>query len=153
MRVNLRSQGLGGGQFNQSASTQSSAPFVLEGETVPTADQLSQSRLQVWQGVHRLGNLDHVSPHSLQSFSGTQFSLCPADRCSDVMENHHTNQLSVDFTQYPLTQTTGDAIQFGFAFPQPEKQFNGIITNDKFCLTRRDKLQLSWWRRPLRLRG
>ena len=30
--------------------------------------------------------------------------------------------------------------------------FNGMITNDKFCLTRWGTLQLSWWRRPLRLR-
>ena len=30
---------------------------------------------------------------------------------------------------------------------------DGIITNDKFCMTRYGKLQLSWWRRPLRLRS
>jgi len=30
--------------------------------------------------------------------------------------------------------------------------FNGIITNDKFCLSRMAELQLNWWRRPLRLR-
>jgi site-specific DNA recombinase len=30
--------------------------------------------------------------------------------------------------------------------------FNGLITNDKFCLTRRGQLKLTWWRRPLRLR-
>lgn len=29
---------------------------------------------------------------------------------------------------------------------------NGMITNDKFCCTRWSPLQLSWWRRPLRLR-
>jgi hypothetical protein len=33
-----------------------------------------------------------------------------------------------------------------------KQEFNGLITNDKFCLTRYGKLQLSWWRRPLRLR-
>ena len=33
-----------------------------------------------------------------------------------------------------------------------EQRFNGLITNDKFCLTRRGRLALSWWRRPLRLR-
>jgi hypothetical protein len=31
--------------------------------------------------------------------------------------------------------------------------FNGIITNDKFCCTRWGKLLLSWWRRPQRLRS
>jgi hypothetical protein len=30
--------------------------------------------------------------------------------------------------------------------------FNGIITNDKFCLSRQGELQLTWWRRPLGLR-
>ena len=30
--------------------------------------------------------------------------------------------------------------------------FNGIITNDKFCLSRTGQLKLNWWRRPLRLR-
>jgi predicted ATPase len=30
---------------------------------------------------------------------------------------------------------------------------NGMITNDKFCCTRWGQLQLSWWRRPLRLRS
>jgi hypothetical protein len=33
-----------------------------------------------------------------------------------------------------------------------EEDLNGIITNDKFCMSRMAELQLSWWRRPLRLR-
>jgi hypothetical protein len=37
-------------------------------------------------------------------------------------------------------------------FPNPEENFNGLITNDKFCLIRTGRLVLSWWRRPLRLR-
>jgi hypothetical protein len=36
---------------------------------------------------------------------------------------------------------------------KPEGMLNGMITNDKFCLTRRGALELSWWRRPLRLRN
>jgi len=32
------------------------------------------------------------------------------------------------------------------------KRFNGMISNDKFCCTRWGVLQLSWWRRPNRLR-
>jgi hypothetical protein len=30
--------------------------------------------------------------------------------------------------------------------------FNGLITNDKFCMARTGRLQLNHWRRPLRLR-
>ena len=37
-------------------------------------------------------------------------------------------------------------------FQVAEHLFNGLITNDKFCLTRRCQLELTWWRRPLRLR-
>jgi hypothetical protein len=38
-------------------------------------------------------------------------------------------------------------------FEIAEHLFNGLITNDKFCLTRTGKLRLSHWRRPLRLRA
>src|SRR5574342_149052 len=40
----------------------------------------------------------------------------------------------------------------GELFAVAEEQLNGMITNDKFCCTRWGQLQLSWWRRPLRLR-
>ena len=40
-----------------------------------------------------------------------------------------------------------------YTFHPAEQQFNGIITNDKFCCTRWSQLQLSRWRRPLRLRS
>ncbi len=33
------------------------------------------------------------------------------------------------------------------------KDLNGMIANDKACVTRWSTLTLSWWRRPLRLRG
>jgi len=34
----------------------------------------------------------------------------------------------------------------------PEAGLDGMISNDKFCCTRWGGLQLSWWRRPNRLR-
>jgi hypothetical protein len=39
------------------------------------------------------------------------------------------------------------------AFLVGEKRLNGMITNDQFCCPRWGQLQLSWWRRPLRLRS
>src|SRR5260370_3114719 len=33
-----------------------------------------------------------------------------------------------------------------------EATFNGTITNDKFCMSRMGRLQLTWWRLPLRAR-
>ena len=38
-------------------------------------------------------------------------------------------------------------------FQNPVPHLNGMITNDTFCGTRWSQLQLSWWRRPLRLRS
>src|SRR5215218_1260224 len=35
---------------------------------------------------------------------------------------------------------------------QPKYRRDGLITNDKFCLSRFGQLKLSWWRLPLRLR-
>ena len=43
-------------------------------------------------------------------------------------------------------------LQAQLAFEQLERQFNGTITNDKFCMSRTGRLQLSWWRLPLRAR-
>ena len=37
-------------------------------------------------------------------------------------------------------------------FQQAECQFNGTITNDKFCMSRMGRLHLTWWRLPLRAR-
>ena len=33
-----------------------------------------------------------------------------------------------------------------------KEKLNGLLTNDKFCLSRYGRLHLNWWRRPLRLR-
>jgi hypothetical protein len=34
-----------------------------------------------------------------------------------------------------------------------ERLLDGLITNGKFCCTRRVRLRLTWWHRPLRLQG
>src|SRR5436309_5143185 len=34
-----------------------------------------------------------------------------------------------------------------------EAALDGLIANDKFCCTRRVRLSLSWWRKPLSQRG
>jgi hypothetical protein len=38
-------------------------------------------------------------------------------------------------------------------FAEAEVFFDGLITNGKFCCVGRVRLSLSWWHRPLRLRG
>src|SRR3954468_5984034 len=43
----------------------------------------------------------------------------------------------------------GDAAE---ALESREEALDGLITNDKFCLSRLGRLTLSWWRYPLRRR-
>ena len=38
-------------------------------------------------------------------------------------------------------------------FEPVDAPFDGLFTNDKFCLSRFGQLSLTWWRYPLRLRG
>jgi hypothetical protein len=38
------------------------------------------------------------------------------------------------------------------AFDKPVVLFNGMITNDKFCLIRQGRVKLRWSRRPYRFR-
>ena len=44
-------------------------------------------------------------------------------------------------------------VQPSEAFAGLEVFLDGLITNDKFCCVRRLRLSLSWWHRPLCLRG
>jgi hypothetical protein len=44
-------------------------------------------------------------------------------------------------------------VQAGEALSGLEVFLDGLITNGKFCCVRRVQLSLSWWHRPLRLRG
>jgi hypothetical protein len=58
------------------------------------------------------------------------------------------NHTRVQFSQNTLATHVGKLPEAGVAFPKLEDQFNGTITNDKFCLSRIAKLQLSWRRGP-----
>lgn len=47
---------------------------------------------------------------------------------------------------------TPEMVQIHMVFQKPESQLNGLITNDKFCMSRTARLQLSWWRLPRSVR-
>ncbi len=44
-------------------------------------------------------------------------------------------------------------VQAGLVLGGLEAFLDGLITNGKFCCVRRVQLSLTWWHRPLRLRG
>lgn len=62
-------------------------------------------------------------------------------------QGEHEHQL---FTGMPIEDA--DAFDGEFGFIQADTGFNGLITNDKFCMVRTVQLQLNHWRRPLRMR-
>ena len=64
----------------------------------------------------------------------------------DHQKEQQLNPLLLGFLQNQMPEAK-QCLQIPKAFR------NGLITNDKFCLTRYGELQLSWWRRSLRLRG
>ena len=49
-------------------------------------------------------------------------------------------------------QSDPSCVETQVLFDKSEKVFNGLITNDKFCITREVRLKLSWWRRALKQR-
>ena len=64
----------------------------------------------------------------------------PSDQ---VQMQHATHSFPIFEHQAVQTQALLDPL---------EKQLNGIIVNNKFCMSRIGRLQLSWWRLPLHAR-
>jgi hypothetical protein len=85
--------------------------------------------------------VDQAAQAVLDDFrpGGDQFQEQKHDREGQAMQLEHRTQVGAFQIK---------AVRFEVA----EHFFNGLITNDKFCLTRKGQLQLTWWRRPLRLR-
>jgi hypothetical protein len=65
-----------------------------------------------------------------------------------VQEQH-----AVELLQHRLrTRLQGLVRLMYMSFVLITNQFNGTITNDKFCMSRMGQLRLSWWRLPLQAR-
>ncbi len=58
-----------------------------------------------------------------------------------------------DLAYQLLARRGGHGSQPGLALGLLETLFDGLITNGKFCCVRRVRLSLTWWHRPLDLRG
>jgi len=86
-----------------------------------------------------------VAEHLIGAFGGSLPHPQIHEQASD--EGHVDLHLHAVGTLTEQMTTAQDALE------PAEEEFNGMITNDKFCCTRWDVLPLSWWRRPKRLRG
>jgi len=89
-----------------------------------------------------------VLTNGLGRFEEATVGERPATDQKEPMLDDHGEQLGEDLTQNAPGVGTARLINVAVAFPQLEEEFNGMITNDKFCTTRACVLPLSWWRCP-----
>jgi hypothetical protein len=71
-----------------------------------------------------------------------KLSRC-ADACKTRFDHHHERDVPV-----PSSPVANFIITQTHLFGCFKILFNGLITNDKFCLSRTARLQLSYWRLP-----
>jgi hypothetical protein len=67
-----------------------------------------------------------------------------AEGLPEVGQQEHDGDLLQDEREL----TAPPVVQAEQVFEGQESQFNGLITNDKFCMSRTARLQLSHWRLP-----
>ena len=65
-----------------------------------------------------------------------------------VGDQHH---LDPGLDRGEVAEVSGEEPQS--LFGKPEEMLSGLITSDKFCLSRSGQLRLDWWRCPLRRRA
>src|SRR5215208_436044 len=108
----------------------------------------------------------HTSATSRRGPRGRSARACPARRSGRLpLDRGGDGSLGAgDGQERVRQQRQGDmpipawpaadliVVQADLAFGALEAALDGLITNGKFCCTRRVRLGLSWWHRPLRLR-
>jgi hypothetical protein len=62
---------------------------------------------------------------------------------------HERQQFGIHLTEDPLGVRRPPVINAAVTLPELEQEFNGLITNDKFCMVRTGRVTLSWARSPL----
>ncbi len=98
------------------------------------------------------GEFGGVAPHHLRGFEQTPFWVSPATGDHHPLLEHQREQFGVHLTQDTRRVGRPPRRDLAVTLPQFEQQFNGLITNDKFCIVRTEHLTLSWARHPLHLR-
>jgi hypothetical protein len=108
----------------------------------------------------------HTSATSRRGPRGRSARACPARRSGRLpLDRGGDGSLGAgDGQERVRQQRQGDmpipawpaadliVVQADLAFGALEALLDGLITNGKFCCTRRVRLHLTWWHRPLRLR-
>src|SRR5215211_6664000 len=108
----------------------------------------------------------HTSATSRRGPRGRSARACPARRSGRLpLDRGGDGSLGAgDGQERVRQQRQGDmpvpawpaadliVVQADLAFGALEALLDGLITNGKFCCTRRMRLSLTWWHRPLRLR-
>src|SRR5260370_714980 len=128
----------------QLASDESITSFLhVEEAAGPTPPPLLNTTF-----AHGDQELTGLSPSPLGGFDQAALRIVPAAHLNEPRLDQHRRQFGIHFAQDAPTLGGAPFIDLSIFFPEPKEQFNGLITNDKFCLSRRARLQLSWWRLP-----
>src|SRR5712692_3934336 len=78
--------------------------------------------------------------------------IVPTREQQHPMLYQHAQQFGIQLTQDAHGVGGLPLINGAQLFPELPEQFNGTITNDKFCMSRMEHIHLSWWRLPLQAR-
>jgi hypothetical protein len=101
----------------------------------------------IWAAMsvrRQMEGLDRVASRS----RGGRFE----DPGAPVLDHQDRQDLGEEPTARQGLAVRRQGVEIEQRFPAFEQKFNGLITNDKFCLSRTGRLALSWWRYPLRRR-
>ena len=101
----------------------------------------------IWAAMsvrRQMEGLDRVASRS----RGGRFE----DPGAPVLDHQDRQDLGEEPTARQGLAVRRQGVEIEQRFPAFEHEFNGLITNDKFCLSRTGRLTLTWWRRALRLR-
>ena len=117
-----------------------------ESEQASLLDQTIQNRSRASR--HATQQVNHHVQGDIKGFHLRLQGHLQLQGMQDLSQDQRDPQL--DQNQFWASRPPD--LQAQLAFEQLESQFNGTITNDKFCLSRMGRLQLTWWRLPLRAR-
>jgi hypothetical protein len=90
----------------------------------------------------------HLLAYDLRHAAQAAMRILPASQQEHPMLDEHGQQLGIHLAQDAPGLAAAPLVQQGLMLPQLKEQFNGTITNDKFCMSRTARLQLSYWRLP-----
>ena len=116
---------------------------LREGGVGKRKDGRRKIRVQFYEN-ERTGVNGMFSAILREQLGAESFADDQSNGIGDQQQSNHLLHLGATFIH--------EFLEVEQTFQIPEGFFNGLITNDKFCIVRTGQLRLNHWRRPIRLR-